>query len=151
MAVIRFDPFRDFDRLTEQVLSPAGAARTPRFMPMDVYRDGDTFVLIVDLPGVDPDSIDLNVDNGMLTIRAERTSASGENLDWILSERYAGAYMRQLTLGEGVDTEHITAGYDAGVLTVTIPVAEKAKPRRIQVTGGGASTAIRASAEDVTE
>lgn len=150
MAVMRFDPFRDFDRLAEQVLGPSGTVRTPRFMPMDVYRDGDAFVLLVDLPGVDPDSIDLNVDNGMLTIRAERMSPEGEDLDWILSERYAGSYMRQLTLGEGVDTDRISASYDTGVLTVTVPVAEKAKPRRIQVTGGGSGTAITTTAEDVT-
>lgn len=151
MAVLRFDPFRDFDRLAEQVLSPAsGSARTPRFMPMDVYRDGEAFVLLVDLPGVAPESIDLNVDNGTLTIRAERGSPEGEGLDWLLSERYAGAYMRQLTLGEGVDTERISAAYDAGVLTVTIPVAEKAKPRRIEVGGGGSGGAITTSAEDVT-
>lgn len=150
MAVIRFDPFRDIDRLAEQVLgATSGSTRVPRFMPMDVYRDGDHFVLRVDLPGVDPDSIDVNVDNGMLTIRAERSGPEGEELDWILSERSTGTYMRQLTLGEGVDTDRIAAGYDAGVLTVTIPVAEKAKPRRITVSAGGGGTAIQTTAEEV--
>jgi len=148
MAVMRFDPFRDFDRLTEQVLGP-GSGRTPRFMPMDVFRQGDHFVLLVDLPGVDADTIDLNVDNDMLTIRAERSGPEGEDLDWILSERYVGSYMRQLTLGDGVDTENITAGYDAGVLTVSIPVAEKAKPRKISVSGGSSGTAIPTHSEDV--
>lgn len=152
MAVMRFDPFRDFDRLAEQVLgSPTGTGRAPRFMPMDVYREGDRFVLLVDLPGVDADSIDVDVDSGMLTIRAERHGPAGEDQDWILSERYAGSYMRQLTLGDGVDADAISAGYDAGVLTVTIPVAEKAKPRRITVSGSGASTAIRTTAEDVSQ
>jgi HSP20 family protein len=152
MAVMRFDPFRDFDRLAEQVLGPgSGSVRTPRFMPMDVYREGDQFVLLVDLPGVDADSIDIDVDSGMLTIRAERQGPEGQNQDWILSERYAGSYMRQLTLGDGVDAEGITADYDAGVLTVTIPVAEKAKPRKIAVSASGGSTAITTTAEDVTE
>jgi HSP20 family protein len=151
MAVMRFDPFRDFDRLAEQVFSASpGSVRTPRFMPMDVYRHDDRFVLVVDLPGVATDSIDIDVDNDMLTIRAERAAPDGEGLDWIMSERYAGSYMRQLTLGEGVDTENISADYDAGVLTVTIPVAEKAKPRKIAVSGGGSSTAIETHAEDVT-
>jgi HSP20 family protein len=150
MAVMRFDPFRDIDRLAEQVLAAsAGTTRAPRFMPMDVYREGDHFVLLVDLPGVDPESIDVNVDNGMLTIRAERSGPTGDDLDWILSERSTGAYMRQLTLGDGVDTEAISAGYDAGVLTVTIPVAEKAKPRKIQVSGGRGGTAITTTAEEV--
>jgi HSP20 family protein len=142
----------DFDRLAEQVFSASpGAARTPRFMPMDVYRLDDRFVLVVDLPGVATDSIDLDVDNDMLTIRAERSAPDGDGLEWIMSERYAGSYMRQLTLGEGVDNENISADYDAGVLTVTIPVVEKAKPRKIRVTGGDSSTAIETHAEDVTD
>jgi len=149
MAVMRFDPFRDIDRLAEQVLgSGVGTTRAPRFMPMDVYREGDHFVLLVDLPGVDPDSIDVHVDNGMLTIKAERSGPQGDGLDWILSERTTGAYLRQLTLGDGVDTDRIQAGYEAGVLQVTIPVAEKAKPRRIAVTPGGGSAAIHTTATD---
>lgn len=148
MAVMRFDPFRDIDRLAEQMLGTAGSARAPRFMPMDVYRERDHFVLLVDLPGVDGDSIDLNVDNGMLTIKAERSTPEGEDLDWILSERSAGSYLRQLTLGEGVDTEHIEASYETGVLRVTIPVAEKAKPRKIQVSSGGGQTAIETTAQE---
>jgi HSP20 family protein len=146
---MRFDPFRDIDRLAEQVLgSGVGTTRAPRFMPMDVYREGDHFVLLVDLPGVDPDSIDVHVDNGMLTIKAERSGPQGDGLDWILSERTTGAYLRQLTLGDGVDTDRIQAGYEAGVLQVTIPVAEKAKPRRIAVTPGGGSAAIHTTATD---
>jgi HSP20 family protein len=151
MAVMRFDPFRDIDRLAEQVLSQAGSAtRVPRFMPMDVYREGDHFVLLVDLPGVDPASIDVNVDNGMLSIRAERSGPDGEGLDWILSERSTGAYLRQLTLGEGVDTDRIEAAYDGGVLRVAIPVAEKARPRRIQVRGGSGGTAIETTAQETS-
>jgi HSP20 family protein len=149
---MRFDPFRDIDRLAEQVLSQAGSAtRVPRFMPMDVYREGDHFVLLVDLPGVDPGSIDVNVDNGMLSIRAERSGPDGgDGLDWILSERSTGAYLRQLTLGDGVDTERIEATYDAGVLRVSIPVAEKAKARRIQVTGAAGGTAIETTAQETS-
>jgi HSP20 family protein len=132
--VLRFDPFRDLDRLSEQLLGvPAGSARSPRFMPMDLYRSGDRFVLEADLPGVDPGSVDIDVDNGTLTIRAERSPRAEESVQWIASERFTGSYMRQLSLGDSVDAEGISANYANGVLTVTIPVAEKAKPRRIQV------------------
>jgi HSP20 family protein len=132
--VLRFDPFRDLDRLTEQMLgTPVGSARAPRFMPMDLYRSGDHYVLHADLPGVDPGSIDVNVDSGTLTITAERSSRTEESVQWIASERFGGRYMRQLSLGDGIDTTGIDATYHNGVLTVTIPVAEKAKPRRISV------------------
>ncbi len=132
--MLRFDPFRDLDRLSEQLLGvPAGTARSPRFMPMDLYRTGDRYVLEADLPGVDPGSVDIDVDNGTLTIRAERSPRAEEAVQWIASERFTGSYMRQLSLGESVDAEGISANYANGVLTVTIPVAEKAKPRRIQV------------------
>jgi HSP20 family protein len=132
--VLRFDPFRDLDRLSEQLLGvPAGSARSPRFMPMDLYRSGDRYVLEADLPGVDPGSVDIDVDNGTLTIRAERSPRTEEEVQWIASERFTGSYMRQLSLGDSVDSERIAANYANGVLTVSIPVAEKAKPRRIQV------------------
>lgn len=134
MSVLRFDPFREMDRLTEQMLGvPAGSQRAPRFMPMDLYRSGDHYVLHADLPGVDPGSVDVSVDNGTLTIRAERSSRSEDTVEWLASERFTGAYMRQLSLGEGVDAERIGATYENGVLTVTIPLAEKAKPRRIEI------------------
>lgn len=134
MAVLRFDPFRDLDRLTEQMLgAPAGSARVPRFMPMDLYRSGDHFVVHADLPGADPGSVDLSVDNGLLTIRAERSGRTEESVEWLASERFTGSYMRQLSLGDGIDAERISATYENGVLTVTIPMAEKAKPRRIQI------------------
>jgi HSP20 family protein len=136
--VFRFDPFRDVDRLAEQLL---GSQRAPRVMPMDLFRSGDHYVVACDLPGVDPGSVDISVDGGVLTIRAERTPRSDEQAQWLAQERPSGTFLRQLTLGEGLDTEQIGATYENGVLTVTLPVAEKARPRRIQVTtadqGGG--------------
>lgn len=144
--MLRFDPFRDLDRLTEQLLgTPAGTARAPRFMPMDLFKQGETYVLKADLPGVDPGSVDVNVDNGTLTIRAERSLEPNGGVDWISSERFTGTYLRQLSLGDGVDAENISADYANGVLTVTIPVAERAKPRRIQV-----AAADQASTPEVT-
>jgi HSP20 family protein len=142
--VLRFDPFRDLDRLTEQLLgTSAGTSRSPRFMPMDLYRAGESYVLLADLPGIDPGSVDVRVDNGTLTIKAERTwSAEQEAVEWITSERFTGTYMRQLALGDGIDADRIAASYDNGVLTVTIPVAERAKPRRIQVGAGQGPTTI---------
>lgn len=132
--MLRFDPFRDIDRLTEQLLgAQPGTARAPRFMPMDLYRSGDHFVLSADLPGVDPGSVDISVDNGTLTIKAERSDRVGDDVQWIASERFTGTYMRQLALGEGIDDQAISARYENGVLTLTLPVAEKAKPRRISV------------------
>ena len=110
-------------------------------MPMDLYRDGDHYVLTADLPGIDPGSVDIDVDGQLLTIRAERTLPSGEGVRWITREREAASFLRQLSLGQGVDTERISATYDSGVLSVTIPVSEKAKPRKIAVeTGSGANT-----------
>lgn len=142
--MLRFDPFRDLDRLTEQLLgTPAGTARSPRFMPMDLYRSGDAYVLLADLPGVDPASVDVHVDNGTLTLRAERAwPADQAGVEWIASERFTGTFLRQLALGDGVDAERITATYDNGVLTVTIPVAEKARPRRIEVGAGAGPRTI---------
>jgi HSP20 family protein len=134
MTVLRFDPFRDLDRLTEQMFGlQAGSARAPRFMPMDLYRSGDHYVLHADLPGVDPGSVDVSVDSGTLTIRAERSGRAEESVEWLTSERPTGSYMRQLSLGDGIDADHIAATYANGVLTVTIPMAEKTKPRRIQI------------------
>lgn len=148
MAVMRFDPFRDLDRLTEQMLGvPVGSARAPRFMPMDLYRSGDHYVLHADLPGVDPGSVDVQVDNGTLTVRAERSARTEESVEWLTSERFTGSYMRQLSLGDGVDADRIAATYENGVLTVTIPMAEKAKPRRIQIDSKSGQTVIGATAE----
>jgi HSP20 family protein len=132
--VLRFDPFRDFDRVTEQLLGvPSGSARAPRFMPMDLYRSGDHYVLHADLPGIDPGSVDVNVENNTLTIKAQRSERTEEGVQWITSERFAGAYMRQIALGDGIDADKISATYANGVLTVTLPVAERAKPRKVSI------------------
>ena len=141
--MLRFDPFSDLDTLTRGLLnSQTGSTRSPRFMPMDLYKVDDHYVLTADLPGVDPGSIDVNVDHGTLTLTARRSARSDEGLHWLANERFAGTYRRQLSLGEGVDTAGIAATYENGVLTVTIPLAERAKPRRIEVNRASAQTAI---------
>jgi HSP20 family protein len=143
---LTFDPFREMDRLTSQMLGTGGAGRSStRWMPMDLYRVDDHYVVTVDLPGVDPGSIDLNVDGNTLTIRAERSVRSDEGVQWLAQERPVGSYLRQLQLGDGLDVERIQASYDSGVLTVTIPVAERARPRRITVEAGGGRTAVDAN------
>jgi HSP20 family protein len=135
MTTVTFDPFREIDRVLGQ-FSRATAAEA-RVMPMDLYREGDTFVVKVDLPGVNPDSIDIDVDDRTLTIRAERPSieldTSQDNNTWLSRERAAGTYARQISLGPGLDLGKIDANYRDGVLTLTIPVAEEAKPRKINV------------------
>jgi HSP20 family protein len=134
-VALTFDPFREMDRLAGQLLGPAaaGSARGPRWMPMDLYRSGDHFVVNADLPGVDPGSIDISVDGNTLTVRAQRTLRAEESAQWLAQERPEGAYVRQLNLGDGLDIDRIHASYENGVLTLTIPVAEQAKPRRIEV------------------
>ena len=117
-----YDPFRDFDRLAAGLFE---ARRGPRRMPMDLYRDGDHYVLSADLPGIDPGSVDIDVDGQLLTIRAERTLTSGDDVKWITRERETASFLRQLNLGQGIDTERIAATYSNGVLTVTIPVKAK--------------------------
>ncbi len=130
--LLRTDPFREFDRLTQQMFGSNGTLARPSVMPMDAWRDGDTFQVEFDLPGVDPGSIDLDVERNVVTVRAERpTRASDAEL--IAAERPRGVFSRQLVLGDNLDTEHIAASYDAGVLTLSIPVAERAKPRKISV------------------
>ena len=130
------DPFRDFDRLTQQVFGTNGTLARPSVMPMDAWRDGDTFHVEFDLPGIDLESIDLDVERNVVTVKAERpTRASDAEL--IAAERPRGIFSRQLVLGDNLDTEHITASYDAGVLTLQIPVAEQAKPRKISITSNG--------------
>ena len=149
--MLRFDPFRDLNRLTEQVLgTPAGSARAPQFMPMDLYRSGDHYVLHADLPGIDPGSVDISVDGGNLTIQAERSAPVNDGVRWLASERFAGRYMRQLALGTDVEESGIEATYSNGVLTVTIPVAERAKPRRIEVSTADEQTAISAGSTNPT-
>lgn len=125
-----FDPFHALDRAAGQLLD---TRQGPRQMPMDLYRDGDHYVLNADLPGIDPGSVDIDVDGQLLSIRAERTPRSQEGVKWIARERSAGSFLRQLTLGQGIETTGISASYENGVLSVVIPVAEKAKPRKIEV------------------
>jgi HSP20 family protein len=102
-------------------------------MPMDLYRSGDHYVLHADLPGVDPGSVDVNVENGTLTITAQRSERTEDGVQWISSERFTGTYMRQLSLGDAIDTERISATYANGVLTLSLPVADRAKPRKVAI------------------
>jgi HSP20 family protein len=136
-----YDPFRDLDRLASSLFD---TRRGPRRMPMDLYRDGDHYVLTADLPGIDPGSVDIDVDGQLLTIRAERTLTSAEDVKWITREREAASFLRQLNLGQGIDTERISASYSNGVLSVTIPVSEKSKPRKIEVTSDTSSPVLQA-------
>lgn len=106
-------------------------------MALDLYRTGDAFVAILDLPGVDPSSIDIDTDGAVLTVRAERTRPSGEDVRWIARGRSVGQYQRRFPLGDGVDADGVRADYTNGVLTLTVPLAEKAKPRKVEVTTGG--------------
>ena len=131
MMNMSFDPFGDLDRLTSQLSS-----QSTRLMPVDLFRDGDRYVLAADMPGIDPGSVDVDLDGHMLTIRAERTPASHEGAKWLARERPYGSYVRQFSLGDGIDTEGISAHYDNGVLSVVIPVSERAKPRKIDIVGG---------------
>ncbi|WP_279102899.1 Hsp20/alpha crystallin family protein [Gordonia bronchialis] len=142
--MLRFDPFSDVDALARGLMtgSLAGTARTPRFMPLDLYKVDDHYMLVADLPGADPGSIDVAVDNGVLTLSAQRSAPSDDGVQWLTSERFSGTYRRQLSLGDGIDASRITANYDNGVLTLTIPLAEKAKPRRITVEATGSPQAI---------
>ena len=133
MSVMRFDPFRDLDRLTQQLLGEGGRRSGPQSFPIDAYRRGDRFYVHLDLPGVDPDSIDLTCERNVLTIRAERSFQGNQDDDIIVSERPQGSFSRQLFVSEALDTDSINATYDQGVLTLEIPVAEQAKPRRIEI------------------
>ncbi|MGW4100820.1 Hsp20/alpha crystallin family protein [Mycobacterium sp. NPDC004974] len=146
--MLRFDPFSDLDVLTRSLLSgDSGSTRTPRFMPMDLCKIGDHYVLTADLPGIDPGSVDVNVDNGTLTISARRTARTEESVQWLANERFFGSYRRQLSLGDGIDTSAISATYENGVLTVTIPVAERARPRKIEVAHGADRKSIETTVD----
>ncbi len=148
--VMRFDPVRDLDRLTQDLWQGSGrrAATTASVMPIDAYRAGDRFVVHFDLPGVDPQSVELTVEKNVLTVRAERSASCGDDVELVVAERPQGDFTRQLFLAETLDTERIEASYDAGVLTVTIPVAEAAKPRRVEIgKRDGGSTPITATAQ----
>ena len=138
MAVFRFEPFRD---PVERLISMAATGtRTPLGMPMDIYRteDGNSHVE-ADLPGVEPGTIEVTVEHSTLTITAERAPGYGDSEHVIAAERPQGSFARQLSLGEGVDSEHLTADYADGVLRITIPAAPKAQARRIEITHAPAS------------
>ncbi|HET9732248.1 MAG TPA: Hsp20/alpha crystallin family protein [Acidimicrobiales bacterium] len=139
--LMRFDPFRDLDRLTGQLVGQAGTW-TRTAMPMDAYRQGERFVVHFDLPGIAPDSVELTVEKNVLTVSAQRQWSPEEGTEVVASERPQGSFSRQLFLGESLDADHIEAHYENGVLTVTIPVAEAAKPRKVAITAGGGQTAI---------
>jgi HSP20 family protein len=130
--LMRTDPFRELDRLTQQMLGTQGTMARPSAMPMDAWRDGDTFVVELDLPGVQPDSIDLDVERNVVTVRAERATRD-DAVEMLAAERPRGVFSRQLVVGDTLDTDNIIASYDAGVLKLTIPVAEKSKPRKITI------------------
>ena len=141
--LMRTDPFRDLDRLTQQVF---GTVARPAAMPMDAYRKGTDFYVHFDLPGINPDSIDLEVEQNVLTIRAERPQVSLDGAEMIVSERPTGTFSRQLFLGETLDADAIAADYHAGVLTLTIPVREAAKPRKLSITSSDADKQLAATA-----
>lgn len=134
--LMRTESFRDMDRLFEQLV---GTANRPAAMQVDAERDGDTFSIYFDLPGVDPDSIDLTVERNVLQVRAERRRRQRDGVETVISERPTGVFSRQLFLGDTLDTDRLQASYDNGVLTVRIPVSDKAKPRRIHIEAGGST------------
>lgn len=146
--LMRTDPFRDFDRLAQQLLG-TGTTSRPAIMPMDAWREGDHFVVEFDLPGVTPETLDLDVERNVLTVKAERPARNG---DWemLASERPKGLFSRQLVLGDNLDLDHVEAHYDAGVLRLRIPVAERAKPRKIEVRGGSSEITAKESHEAIS-
>jgi HSP20 family protein len=139
--LMRTDPFRDLDRLTQALM---GTPARPASLPMDAYRHDNEFVVQLELPGVSPSSIDLTVEQNVLTVHAERKPAYSGDVERVVGERTYGTFSRQLFLGETLDTDRLAADYDAGVLTIRIPVAEQAKPRKIQINGSGKREAISA-------
>jgi HSP20 family protein len=145
--LMRTDPFRDFDRLAQQVL---GTPTRPAAMPIDAYRRGDEFVVELDLPGVDTSTIELTVEKNVLTVHAQRRRADLEGVEMLVGERPQGTFSRQLFLGDSLDSDHIEANYVNGVLILRLPVAEKAKPRRVPITlAEPAQTAIDTQSEEL--
>jgi HSP20 family protein len=139
--LMRTDPFREFDRLTQQLFN---ASQRPTAMPIDAYRKDDWFYVHFDLPGVRADDVELTVERNVLTVRAERAGATDDDVELIAAERPQGVFTRQLFLGDTLDTDKLEADYDAGVLTVRIPVAEQAKPRRVEISGSDERRRINA-------
>ncbi|WAJ45018.1 Hsp20 family protein [Mycobacterium sp. Aquia_216] len=138
--LVRSDPFRDLDRFTQRVL---GTAARPAVMPMDAWREGEQFVVEFDLPGIKQDSLDLDIERNVVTVRAERPDVDSSH-EMLATERPRGVFSRQLVLGDNLDTNRIEASYDAGVLRLRIPVAEKAKPRKIVVARDNRQQALSA-------
>lgn len=147
MTTSTFDPFREIDR----VLTSAFRQGSTNGMPMDLYKSGERFVARVDLPGVDPESIDIDVDDRILTIRADRDDKVADDVQWLTHERANGTFARQISLGYGLALDQIEAEYVDGVLTLTIPVAEEAKPRKIQVTHSQGSRVVQGEATDSSD
>ena len=133
--LLQHDPFRELDRLTQQVF---GTTSRPTGMLLDAWREGDEFFVELDLPGIDPGRLDIDVERNVLTIQAERLSRIPDAANAVAAERPWGVFSRQLVLGDALDTEKVDADYTAGVLRLRIPVAEQAKPRRINITSGDA-------------
>ncbi|MGI5451085.1 Hsp20/alpha crystallin family protein [Streptomyces sp. CA-243310] len=134
--LMRTDPFREMDRIVQQLSGTSGTWSKPSVMPMDAYREGDEYVIAFDLPGVNPEAVDIDVERNMLRVKAERRPvAKTDTVQMELSERPLGVFSRQIVLADTLDTERIQADYDAGVLTLRIPIAERAKPRKISIGG----------------
>ncbi|MEV4937491.1 Hsp20/alpha crystallin family protein [Streptomyces zaomyceticus] len=134
--LMRTDPFREMDRIVQQLSATAGTWSKPSVMPMDAYREGDVYVIAFDLPGVSPEAVDIDVERNMLTVKAERRPVTqADSVKMELSERPLGVFSRQIVLADTLDTERIEADYEAGVLTLRIPIAERAKPRKISIGG----------------
>ena len=146
--LMRTDPFRELDRVAQQVF---GTAARPAAMPIDAYRKGDEFVVLLDLPGCDPASINLTVERNVLEVHAERKRANGDDVELVIGERPTGTFSRQLFLAETLDTDSIAADYTDGVLRLRVPVKEQAKPRRVEIAlGAGQPTSIEASSHDTS-
>lgn len=141
--LMRFDPFREMDRLVQ---APWGTVRNS--VPMDVYRRGEEFLVRVDLPGVDPASIDLQIEKNVLTLHAERSWAPSDGDEVLVSERPQGTFTRRLFLGDGLETDHISAKYENGVLSIIVPVAETAKSRKVEIAVGSSGNVIDAPATE---
>jgi HSP20 family protein len=139
--LVRYDPFRELDRVTDQFFG-GGGGRSPQWMPMDAVRRGHEVTLRFDLPGVSTDTIDVTVERNVLTVKAERSWQPAEGDEVLARERPQGSVTRQVMLGDSLDAENLEARYDAGVLTVTIPVAEQAKPRKVEIQSGSDQQAI---------